>query len=92
MVQCVDDKTSSHLDKFAKVCETVYAENAASQAGQPGVIPKFTPLNISTAEHRRFFELVVSSTMRTMNPSTPSKVFDQAHAQAMQRLSSTTEQ
>jgi hypothetical protein len=91
MVQCVfaDDPK---LDKFAKVCERVYAENAAAMEGQAGIIPKFTPLSIDTTDHKRFFELVIASTMRTMNPSTPSKIFDKANQQAVTRLASVAEE
>jgi hypothetical protein len=91
MVQCVfaDDPK---LDKFAKVCERVYAENAAAMEGQAGIIPKFTPLSIDPTDHKRFFELVIASTMRTMNPSTPSKIFDKANQQAVTRLASVAEE
>ena len=90
MVKCVTEGAHT-LDKFAKVCERVYSENAAAQSGQAGIIPKFTPLNITTTEHRQFFELVIASSMRSMNPAMPSKTFDQCNTAALERLASIPE-
>ncbi len=90
MVQCVTEGAHT-LDKFAKVCEKVYSENAAAQGGQAGIIPKFTPLNIKTSDHKQFFELVIASSMRSMNPAMPSKTFDQCNSDAVARLASIPE-
>ena len=66
--------------------DTFYSESAAAQSGQAGIIPKFTPLNIDTKDHAQFFELVVASSMRSMNHAIPSQTFDQSNVAALQRL------
>ena len=84
LVQCVKPGDSS-LNKYVREGERVYASAIDELRQIPGPLPKFTPLKIDHSNHRDFYEVLLTSTMRSVAGAVPlaSRVFDAAHASGM---------